>query len=251
MDLIVILAWIPFLIMIGLGTYLLFNIKTAESLSGSRTEELVTTIIALNEALMPPNDYLIGGDPEEKANFAKAVQDFEKNLESFSEHIHSPEERRLYQEIKSRWPRLKRLAAEILNLKNPQGSKQGYKLMEEMDAIGDEISKALESLSSHIFEEMHHRYDRLKKLSFEGVLGIVLIAFMATIIRSIILFQLGFFYKKVAHFMDSLAQNQDLTQTPKARIICQEQKIFLFFEENSKVLLWLCYPPEASLYQSL
>ena len=227
LDVIMALAVVPCTFLILIGGYLLLSIKTAESLSGSKAEGLVAAIVSLNEAVMPPNDYLISGDPEEGKHFQEASIRFEKYLQSFAEHIHSPEERRLYEEIKLKWPRFKTLAKEILSLERPQGNRRGYELMEEMDSLGEKLEADLEKLLGHLFEEMHRDYSHLRRLSLKGVLAIMAIALAATGVGIFLLFQLGYFFKEIARFMNSVSQDQDLTQRPKVRAICQEQKDFL------------------------
>lgn len=92
----------------------------------------------IDRVLMPPNDYLITGEPGEKDEFQVAVEEVEtgfEQLDGLTQRGHNLH----VQKAKEKFILLKEIAEAILAIRNPIGDKRGAQLMKAMDALASDI----------------------------------------------------------------------------------------------------------------
>jgi len=107
-----------------------------ESVATNSIQNLKTNFERL---VMAPNDYLIHGNEIEIQNFEKVLGKIKSELKQY------PDVSDLYieildvNELNDYLVQIESNASEIFNLQNPVGNKYGAKIMEEMDAILEEV----------------------------------------------------------------------------------------------------------------
>ena len=111
--------------------------------------------VALLQAAMPPNDWLIHGDPAERQRFSqlsrKVDQAFEKTRAA---PFAQAEERALVESAQKEWREALRLGAAILRLRHPVGNREGARDMERLDAHIDRAAALLDQLHDIAHEEI-------------------------------------------------------------------------------------------------
>ncbi|MFQ5735761.1 MAG: diguanylate cyclase [Thermodesulfobacteriota bacterium] len=90
--------------------------------------------LSMDRVVMPPNDYLITGDPAERQRFDELVAEVERGFDALGEdngkHIKA---------VKGLFEELKGKAAEIFAIRKPVGNARGVALMREMDQMSHRI----------------------------------------------------------------------------------------------------------------
>lgn len=103
-------------------------------------ETYIVSSVQLNidRVLMPPNDYLITGEPGEKVKFQMTVEEVETGfgqLEGLTNNGYNPH----IQEAKGKFILIKEIADAIFAIENPVGDKRGAQLMKAMDVLASDI----------------------------------------------------------------------------------------------------------------
>jgi len=102
--------------------------------------------ITIQQAVMPPNDYLITGDPGERERFTQLSTEVKSRFTGLQELLGDTEGRALLTEAWRKWQQARTLAETILTLPDPVGDPRGARLMERMDALADELIDTLSTL---------------------------------------------------------------------------------------------------------
>lgn len=108
---------------------------------------------AVSRMLMPANDYLITGKPDEKLKFKQLDGEVELLLNKLDALAKlDPEKRANLAQVREDYQRLKGMGEEILALPNPVGDVGGADLMKRFDDHGDEIVRSLYHF--HLMDEI-------------------------------------------------------------------------------------------------
>ncbi|MFP5344391.1 MAG: diguanylate cyclase [Gammaproteobacteria bacterium] len=95
-------------------------------------------------AAMPPNDYLIHGEPSEREDFARLSRNVDQSFqESLAEPFALAEERELLLAAQQEWRQARALADHLLALPDPAGNPDAARDMERMDAHIDRAANTL------------------------------------------------------------------------------------------------------------
>ncbi|MFQ5353416.1 MAG: HAMP domain-containing protein [Thermodesulfobacteriota bacterium] len=156
----------------------------------NRMESVGDLQLLLERSLMPPNDYLISGNPGERDDYAAIVLEMAVLLERVAAPKNVPEEEaRTVDELKKGIIDLEQSAMVLLSTENPVGNKEAASLMKELDARVRLLGRKAEKLHTRIRSDMaeHRRYatqigERLIKLFYLVALvflgGIIFLVFM-------------------------------------------------------------------------
>jgi len=108
--------------------------------------------LTVQQAIMPPNDYLITGDPTERSHFTALATQVEEHFSTLEALIGETETgRALLNDTLGEWQQVYALAESILALPDPVGNPEGAALMEEMDALAHELTGD--------FNELHQQHE--------------------------------------------------------------------------------------------
>ncbi|HEX3032748.1 MAG TPA: methyl-accepting chemotaxis protein, partial [Bacillota bacterium] len=126
--------------------------SSAEQLAemSQHKERIADLQLAFANVVMPGNDYLITGNPEEKTNFNARNQTVQDQIAELKGIFKNGKEAQLIAMVADDYVKVARLEASILSLTNPRGNPVGAKTMEEMDLAADNLSANLEELHSLI-----------------------------------------------------------------------------------------------------
>ena len=128
------------LALLGVGAFLSLQSVTGaleEVVNEMRTEKdpIMHLQIALLNAAMPPNDFLIHGDPAERMKFARLTREVDRAIEAaLAAPFGLPEERELLRSALEEWRRARLIAESLLTSPRPAGSPAAAREMERMDA---------------------------------------------------------------------------------------------------------------------
>lgn len=138
---------------ISLSSYQSINNKSIEL---AHKIELIGDLQSLiHKTLMPPNDYLITGDIEERRNFAKLITQTATLLEKVKNAVNKTNEERGYaHEIEKGFIELQQKALVLLSADKPVSNKKASALMKEMDTFGDEIAIKVEKMHNLLWSEI-------------------------------------------------------------------------------------------------
>ncbi|MBI3755663.1 MAG: diguanylate cyclase [Deltaproteobacteria bacterium] len=135
-----------FILLFLLGIIAIYNRNIlfkgmADMKEGSRRlAVLIELQVAMDQAVMPANDYLITGNlKEERDKFLQIDAEIGKRFEQAEDFIQGNDEAGLIKAAKQRYAVLKKKALEIFSIQNPIGNKKGIHLMQEMDALSHDI----------------------------------------------------------------------------------------------------------------
>lgn len=123
-----------------------------EMLNYQNENEMVYSLaLSLNKLIMPPNDYLIHGDEEERYTFEDLVADVNSQFEILEGKYYSTrimaEERELLARLKDKYTLVIFFAEKILDIPNPIGNEEGVHLMKEMDLLIDNMTEDAKELN--------------------------------------------------------------------------------------------------------
>lgn len=151
---------ITMIVLFQIFTYQIFN-EANQSIShisanAMMQKQISKTRLTLEQVLMPPNDYLVSGNLEERKNFAELATKLEDNIKMLEQMPLSSQEMTIVHGINQSWASIKPEALQILSIPNPIGSEIGSEMMEKMDAKSDQVSQGIESLEQIYEEQMRN-----------------------------------------------------------------------------------------------
>lgn len=178
---------------IGLGLFLLLAIFSYVSLSSyssihKRSAELAHRIelvgdlqVLIHKILMPPNDYLITGDPKERRNFSNLITQTAALLEKVKAGGNKTDEEKTFtNELEKGFIELQQKAMILLSTDKPVGNKNAATLMEEMDAFGEMLENRIEKLHSLVRSELENHDKRTKAIN-KRMLGVFVVLLLISI----------------------------------------------------------------------
>ncbi|QKQ25601.1 hypothetical protein [Candidatus Reidiella endopervernicosa] len=117
---------------------------------------------ALHRSVMPPNDYLIHQNPEERENWKRLIASVDNQLQAAMEKMKFEEERSALQEIEQSWQQRRSEGWAIIN--NPEGlsALQLGEAMEQFDANMYQLIDQIEVQHEEMHQFIHHEYLRTK-----------------------------------------------------------------------------------------
>lgn len=116
------------------------------------------TRLALEQVLMPANDYLITGDPQERKHFADLSAKLEDQIRRLEQLPMDSEEGAIVRDMKNSWAAIKEKSNQILAIQNPIGNQAGAELMEQMDAKTDAATEDIEKFQIIYLERQEKQY---------------------------------------------------------------------------------------------
>lgn len=142
-------------------------------------------------AAMPPNDYLIHGDPAEKEEFARLARGLDRTFEeTLAAPLGHAQERDLVRAAREEWRQAKVIALSLLALPQPVGNTAAARDMERMDA---HIQRAVDLLGQ-VHEIIHREFDAalarahaLEQWAFALVAGIFIAGFIIAAVTALAL----------------------------------------------------------------
>lgn len=136
-------------LLLGAGTFFSFQVTTGElheivEEALQEVHPVAHTGTLLLMAAMPPNNYLIHGEPSEREDFARLSRDVDW---AFQELVAAPfglaQERELIRAAQQEWRQARALAESLLALPNPVGNPDTARDMERLDAHIDQAANML------------------------------------------------------------------------------------------------------------
>ncbi|MGA1870340.1 MAG: ATP-binding protein [bacterium] len=143
-------------------------------------QPLYKIMISFQNLLMPPHDYLILGNNDEKAHFTLLLDDLTEQLGQLIQLPNVKEERDIVNEVTSGFKNITELAEQILAIDDPLKLRAGRN-MKQMDRIADEVILELDTFIKHFKKDaefVKRRADRIKSGSVHFAL---LISFLLVI----------------------------------------------------------------------
>lgn len=134
-----------------------------------RKELIGRTQLALSQALMPVNDFLIAGaDPNEEQNYKVLSQKVENSFEALKQMTARDEKLEgILHHLEDEFSRGKEIALRIFAASNPVGNPAVGGMMEEVDTITDEAIASTEQyhqIVDQYIQEIHQRWEISKGL---------------------------------------------------------------------------------------
>lgn len=172
--------------------------------------------LAMDMVVMPPNDYLITGDPKEKKRFEEAISEVERNFALTKElAMHERRSAILYTSAVEKFMLLKERAVEIFDFDSPVGNPLGAGLMLEMDTIANDIiANHLDRLYLIEKEEIDYEIataEKVRKSVNMGLLAGIIIS--TTTVTLLAVYLLRSIIRPIESFTQgaSIIRNGDLT----------------------------------------
>lgn len=121
--------------------------------------------LAIEKALMPPNDYLITGGKAERSKFQSALAETYEILGRLEGHeIVTEEEKKLLKELREKLSGIRIKAEEIFSLPPAKGSK-GAEIMYSMDGLAREAHTVLDAYADIDRRELRETKERSLRLT--------------------------------------------------------------------------------------
>lgn len=159
-----------------------------------RHDALMELQLAVEQAIMPPNDYLVTGDPAEQDRFVTLSAGVEARFAAVEALIGDTEQgRALLADTRAEWRQARILAEAILALPNPVGDAEGARLMEQMDALAHELIGDLATL--HQQDEMRAGAAEAAAQTTRRQAGVLLLLGTAVILAGGLVF--GWYFSNV------------------------------------------------------
>jgi diguanylate cyclase (GGDEF)-like protein len=173
------------LLLLTFSGYLLFQyaIETMDE-SYEEINERFIPITTLQEtllrAVMPPNDYLIHGDTDERQRFQMLRQEVDEGFEhALNVRFEDTRKHATVLRAQSLWHEAIVLSEKLLALEDPRNSKNGAELMERLDRRVDEVYDQLEYVCTSTVAEVNNRHEMLHGLHVK--INIAIFAFIALV----------------------------------------------------------------------
>jgi methyl-accepting chemotaxis protein len=128
------------------------NCRELARLSAEK-EQMGDLQLAFASVVMPGNDYLITGSPEEKNTHAELDRKVLDAIAKVRQSLDSDEEKKIIEEIARGYEEVKAIELQILAISNPVGNAAGGEMMEKMDAAADALTEDMEQLHELIRQE--------------------------------------------------------------------------------------------------
>lgn len=128
------------------------------------------------KAVMPPNDYLIHGDPAERQNFARLGREADQAFEAMlGNYARLPEQQGLVRMAREEWQNARRIAGALLALPRPLGNAAAAEDMKRMDAHVYGAEEALDRIHDLVQRRSTEQLDQARAVVQEAVFLIAII----------------------------------------------------------------------------
>ncbi|MBI5047701.1 MAG: HAMP domain-containing protein [Deltaproteobacteria bacterium] len=163
---------------VSLNSYSSIQKKTDEL--ANKTELISDLQLLISKILMPPNDYLITGDKNEREGFAGLVTQTASLFEKIRiSRDKTKEDIAILEDIEKGFIELQKKAMVLLSTENPVGNKEAARLMEEMDAFADDLIVKVEKLRNLIRIETEGHKKSVSEISKQMVLIFLSLTFIS------------------------------------------------------------------------
>jgi two-component system cell cycle response regulator len=185
------------LIILGAGSFFASKsmVGALEEVAKTETEELKPVIDIQKlvlRAAMPPNDYIILGDPAEQVLFDFLVSETDIKFKALKATpcYEEEAERKLIDSAFGSWEQARALGSEIFAIARPQGSRDVGRRMKAFDAQIAKVSDMLDRLYDEVQREITGQHTRARGVQRTMTLLLVLVfagALLTTVIAGFLL----------------------------------------------------------------
>jgi len=187
------------LVILGIGSFLASKsmVKALEEVAKTETEELKPVVDIQKlvlRAAMPPNDYIILGDPTEQVlfEFLERETDIKFKALKASPCYEEEAERKLIDASSAEWEKARSLGREIFTIARPQGNRDAGRRMKAFDAQIGKAAERLDRLYDEVQEEIVKQHTHARGVQRTMTLLLVLVFAGALLIAGIA----GFFLSR-------------------------------------------------------
>ncbi len=174
-----------FLALIAANAITLLNLYKALHLADQVVEHSIVEMhyamllqMSLAQATMPPNDYLIHGEPKARGNFRARVAEVERNFNTLSAMTAmTPAQHQALATARHDWERAKEMGEAILKIASPIGNPAAAGMMEEFDQMIGSIVTRLDAIHHVAHAETGESHEILHGLKSDVTL--IVAAFLA------------------------------------------------------------------------
>lgn len=161
---------IPYLLLAGIGAVGLQAVRqevqaihdeVAIEFAGVANLQLTVT-----QLVMPANDYLITGDPQERVEFEARLARVQEGVVSLETAHLNGEERQLLEAARVQVSQVESLSREILALPAPRVNHAAPAKMKALDRVGDEVAATLDRLREIALREIKEDSERSAAVVF-------------------------------------------------------------------------------------
>jgi diguanylate cyclase (GGDEF)-like protein len=175
------------------------TISTANEIVEDSVNEMhlaMSLQLAITDAAMPPNDYIIHGRSDEQTNARKANAMVEQVFSRISTSPSwTPEQRKIVAEARQEWIKSRHLGEAIMQLKNPVGLPQAPDMMEQYDAQLERTNSVVAQLHHIAMREVAKNHEELHNIESKFItimLSTVLVGLLLSISGSILMIRATF-----------------------------------------------------------
>jgi len=174
-----------FLALIAVNAVTLFNLYKALRLTDQVVENSIVEMhhamllqMSLAQAVMPPNDYLIHGNPKAREEFRAHISEVERNFDSLVPMtVMTAAQHQALATARRDWERAREMGDAILKTTSPVGNKVAAAQMEEFDQLIGSIIAQLDAIHHVAHSETEESHAILHDLKLEVTM--IVLAFLA------------------------------------------------------------------------
>lgn len=172
------LPWVMFVLLEGqlLFPRVIGAFEDVVHKTGAEVHAVMDLQTLVLKAAMPPNDYLIHGDPAERQNFARLGREADRAFETvLGYYARLPEQQALVRMAREEWRNARRIAGSLLALPRPLGNAAAAEDMKRMDAHVYRAEEFLERIHALTHRQSTEQLDQARAVVQEVVLLIAII----------------------------------------------------------------------------
>lgn len=131
------LPWVMFVLLGGQFLYpqVIGAFENVVQKTGAEMQAVMRLQTLVLKAAMPPNDYLVHGDPAERQNFARLSHEADQAFETMQgNYADMPEQQDTVRSAREEWQKARRIAEALLALPRQLGDAAAARDMQRMDA---------------------------------------------------------------------------------------------------------------------
>jgi len=163
------------LAVLGITSYLSIN-RVIDSVYSvvhdpySELELTARTEVAVLNALMPPNDYLVHGEHIERSNFDRLSTEVEKAFDDLTRDagIEHNSDGSMHQ-ARRNWDKGKQMAIDLLSIEKPVGDRNAAAAMERMDLQFEKILNELKAVKRLAREEANRQLQAAERVRQQSI----------------------------------------------------------------------------------
>ena len=184
------------LAVLGVTSYLSINrvIDSVYSVIEDPYRELELTSrteVALLNALMAPNDYLVHGEHIERNNFERLSAEVEKAFDDLTHGVSEGHTNNMDMAAARRdWDQGKRMAIDLLSIERPVGNRAAAAAMERMDLHFEKILNYLRAIKRSAREEANEQLmaaEQVKRQSIIESVAVFIVGLIISVVAALLL----------------------------------------------------------------